>query len=89
MRVGQHILICSSFLTEIPSDARVLFVDALTELRPSLWSYVPKLVHLFDVISNPGKLKTCQFKIELVADDVIRNAIPDSDLLIDAFEYLD
>ena len=46
-------------------------------------------MHLFDVISNPGKLKTCQFKIELVADDVIRNAIPDSDLLIDAFEYLD
>ncbi len=88
MRVGQHILICSSFQTEIPSDARVLFVDALTELQLSLWSYVPKLVHLFDVISNSDKLKTCQFKIELVVNNVIQNAISDSDLLIDAFEYL-
>lgn len=88
MRFGQHVLICSSFQTEIPCDARVLFVDALTELRPSLWSYVPKLAHLFDVLSNPGKLKNCQSKIELAADDVIRNATPDSKLLIDAFEYL-
>lgn len=88
MRVDQHILICSSFQTEIFSDAQVFFVDALTELQSSLWSYVPKLVHLFDVISNSDKLKTCQFKIELIADDVIQNVISDSDLLIDAFEYL-
>lgn len=88
MRLHQHVLICSSFQAEIHCDARVLFVDALTELRPSLWSYVPKLAHLFDVLSNPGKLRKCQFKIELVPDDEIRNATPDSKLLIDAFEFL-
>ena len=80
-------LICASFQTEITRDARVLFVDALAELRPHLWSYVPKLAHLFDILSSPVKLKTCQFKIELATDDEIRNAAPDSTLLIDAFDY--
>ncbi|KAL9132051.1 MAG: hypothetical protein Q9217_000179 [Psora testacea] len=79
----------SSFQTEIPRDARVLFVDALAELRPSLWSYVPKLANFFDVLSNPGKLKNRRFKIELVTDDDIRNTVPDSNLLVDAFEYSD
>ncbi len=87
MSFSQHLLICSSFQTEIPRDARVPFVDALAELRPSLWSYVPKLAHLFDVLSSPGKLKTRKFKIELATDDEIRNASPDSILLIDAFDY--
>lgn len=88
MKFDQHVLICSSFQAEIPCDARVLFVDALAELRPSLWSYVPKLAHLLDVLFNPDKLKKCQVKIELVPDDEIQNATPDSELLIAAFEYL-
>lgn len=45
-------------------------------------------MHLFDVLSNPGKLKNCQFKIELTANNVIQNATSDLKLLIDAFEYL-
>ncbi|MCJ1359677.1 MAG: hypothetical protein MMC33_009679 [Icmadophila ericetorum] len=77
----------SSFQHEIPSDARVLFVDALVELRPSLWSYVPKLECPFDALFNPSKLKDRQFKIELATDDDIRNAAPGSELLGDAFEY--
>ena len=78
-----------SYQAEIPSDARALFVEALTELRPKLWSYVPKLAQLFDFISNPSKLKTQKFKIELSADHDIRSATLDSTLLIDAFEYAD
>ena len=80
---------CIRFRTEIPRDARVLFVDALAELRPCLWSYVPKLACLFDALFNPSKLRSRRFKIETVADDDIRNAAPDSDLLINAFEYID
>lgn len=89
MRFDWHRLICSSFQTEIPSDARALFVDALAELRPHLWSCVPKLAHLFDIISNPTKLKTRQFKIELAPDDEIQDAAPGSKLLVDAFDYVD
>lgn len=85
---GQHLLISNSFQNEISCDARVLFVDALAELRPSLWTYVPKLAHLFDVLFNPAKLKTCKFKIELATDDEIRNASPDSTILVDAFDYM-
>ncbi len=88
-RFDRHQLICGSFQTEIPIDARALFVDALAELRPQLWSYVPKLAHLFDVFSSPTKLKTRQFKIELATDDEIRNAAPGSTLLVDAFDYVD
>ena len=88
MRFDQHILICNSFQTEILCDAQILFVDVLAKLHPSLWSYIPKLVHLFDILSDPGKLKKCQFKIELAADNNIWNASLDSELLIDAFEYL-
>ena len=87
MSFNRHSLICGSFQTEIPSDARDLFVDALADLRPHLWSYVPKLAHLFDILSSPAKLKTHRFKIELATDDEIRHATPDSSLLIDAFEY--
>lgn len=89
MRFDRHRLICGSFQTEIPSDARALFVDALAELRPHLWSYVPKLAHLFDILSSPTKLKTRRFKIELATDDEIRNAAPGSILLVDAFNYVD
>ena len=46
-----------------------------------------KLAHLFDVFFNPSKLQNCQFKIELATDDEIRSAAPDSNILIDAFEY--
>jgi hypothetical protein len=87
MSFDRHPLICGSFQTEIPSDARALFVDALAELRPHIWSYVPKLAHLFDILSSPAKLKTRRFKIELATDDEIRNATPDSSLLVDAFDY--
>jgi len=87
-RFDRHRLICGSFQTEIPLDARALFVEALAELRPHLWSYVPKLAHLFDIFSNPAKLKTRQFKIELATDDEIRNAAPGSTLLVDAFDYV-
>ena len=87
MSFNRQALICGSFQTEIPSDTRALFVDALAELRPYLWSYVPKLAYLFDILSSPAKLKTRRFKIELATDDEIRNATPDSLLLIDAFEY--
>ena len=89
MSFDWYLLIYSSFQTEIPRDAHALFVNALAELRPSLWNYVPKLAHLFDVLSNPSKLKTHQFKIELATDDDIRNSAPDSKLLINAFEYSD
>jgi len=89
MRLDQHRLICDSFQTEIPRDARALFVEALVKLRPHLWSYVPKLAHLFDILSSPSKLKTRQFKIELAIDDEIRNAAPGSTLLVDAFNYVD
>ena len=89
MSSNRHPLICDSFQTEIPSDARVLFVDALAELRPHLWGYVAKLVHLFDILSSPTKLKTRQFKIELATDGEIWNAAPGSTLLIDAFDYVD
>jgi len=89
MRFDWHRLICSSFQTEILSDARALFVDALAELRPHLWSYIPKLAHLFTILSNPTKLKTRQFKTELAPDDEIRNAAPCSTLLVDAFDYVD
>ena len=73
MRFGRHRLIRSSFQTEIPHDARALFVEALAELRPHLWSYVPKLAHLFDILSSPSKLKTCRFRLELATDEEIRN----------------
>ena len=86
---ARHVLNRNSFQTEIPHDARVLFVDALAELRPSLWSYVPKLARLFEVLFNPSKLRGRRFKIEMATDDEIRNAAPDSELLIDAFEYSD
>ena len=89
MRFDWHRLICGSFQTEIPCDARALFVEALAELRPHLWSYVPKLAPLFDILSSPSKLKTRQFKIELATDDEIRNAAPGSTLLVDAFDYVD
>lgn len=89
MRFNRHRLICGSFQTEIPRDARALFVEALAELRPHLWSYVPKLVHFFDILSNPSKLKTRQFKIELATDDDIRSAAPGSTLLVNAFDYVD
>ena len=89
MRFDWHRLICGSFQTEIPRDARALFVDALAELRPYLWSYIPKLAHLFDILSSPSKLKTRQFKIELATDDEIRNAAPGSTLLMNAFDYVD
>lgn len=85
--LDRYSLICVSFQTEILRDARVLFVDALAELRPHLWSYVPKLAHLFDILSSPVKLKTCQFKIELATDYELRNAAPKSTLLTDAFDY--
>lgn len=87
MSFSQHLLICSSFQIEISRNARVFFVDALVELRSSLWSYVSKLAHLFDVLSSFDKLKIRKFKIELVIDDEIRNASSDSILLIDAFDY--
>lgn len=83
----QYSLICVSFQTELPHDARVLFVDALAELRPHHWSYVPKLAHLFDILSRPVKIKTRQFKIELATDEETRNAAPDSTLLVNAFDY--
>ena len=86
MRFDRHRLICGSFQTEIPRDAQALFVEAFAELRPHLWSYVPKLAHLFDILSTPSKLKTRQFKIELATDDEIRNAAPGSTLLVDAFD---
>ncbi len=89
MRFDLHRLICSSFQTEIPIDARALFVEALAELRPHLWSCVPKLAHLFDILSSPSKLKTRQFKIELATDDEIRDAAPGSTLLVNAFDYVD
>ena len=89
MRFDWHRLIYGSFQTEIPRDARALFVEALAELRPHLWSYVPKLAHLFDILSRPSKLKTRQFKIELATDDEIRNAAPGSTLLMNAFDYVD
>lgn len=84
--MSQQVLNQSSFQTEIPHDARGLFAEALAELRPCLWNYVPKLVSLFDALSNPSKLKTQKFNIELATDDDIRNATPDSELLINAFE---
>jgi hypothetical protein len=62
-------------------------VRALKELRPNLQYYVPKLANLLDVLYNPGKLKTHKFKIELVDDADILHADPDSQLLINAFEY--
>ena len=89
MRFDRHRLICGSFQTEIPRDARDLFVEALAELRPHLWSYIPKLAHLFDILSSSNKLKTRQFKIELATDDDIRNAAPGSILLVNAFDYVD
>lgn len=89
MRFDQHQLIYDNFQIEIPSDVRVPFVDALVELRPHLWSYVPKLTHLFDILSSSTKLKTRQFKIELAIDDEIRNATLRSTLLVDAFDYVD
>ena len=81
-------LICGSFQTEIPSNARVLFVDALAELRPHLWSFVPKLGHLFDILFSPAKLKNSRFKIESATDDEVRNSAPDSTLLVDAFDFV-
>ncbi len=89
MTFDWHRLICSSFQIEIPSDTWALFVDALVELRPHLWSYVPKLAYLFDILSNSTKLKTRQFKIELAPDDEIRNVASGSTLLVDAFDYVD
>ncbi len=89
MRFDRHRLICGSFQTEIPRDARALFVDALVELRPHLWSYVPKLAYLFDILSSPSKLRTRHFKIELATDDEIWNATPGSTLLVNAFDYVD
>ena len=83
------VLKCIRFRTEIPRDARVLFVDVLAELRPCFWNYVPKLAYLFDALFDPSKLRSRRFKIETVADDDIRNAAPDSDILINAFEYID
>ena len=50
---------------------------------------MPKLAHLFDILSRLSKLKTRQFKIELATDDKIRNAAPGSTLLINAFDYVD
>jgi len=88
MRLDRHRLICDSFQTKIPRDARTLFVEALVELRPHLWSYVPKLAHLFDILSSPSKLKTRQFKIELAIDDEIWNVASGSTLLVDAFNYV-
>ena len=89
MRFNQHQLICSSFQTEIPHDTQDLFVEALTELHPHLWSYIPKLAHLFNILSSPNKLKTHQFKIELATDNDIQNAAPGSILLVNAFDYVD
>jgi len=89
MKFDRYRLIYGSFQTDIPCNARALFVEALTELRLYLWSYIPKLSHLFDVLSSLSKLKTCQFKIELATDDEIQNAAPGSTLLINAFDYVD
>ena len=88
MSFVRYRLICGSFQTEIPSDARLIFVDALAELQPHLWSYIPKLAHLFDIISDPIKVKTHRFKIELATDNEIRNANPGSKLFMDAFDYV-
>ena len=89
MRFDQHRLICGSFQTKIPRDTRALFVDALAELRPHLWSYVSKLAYLFDILSSLSKLRTRQFKIELATNNEIQNAAPGSTLLVNAFDYVD
>ena len=49
---------------------------------------MPKLGYLFDIFSNPAKLRTYQFKIKLATDDKIRNATPGSGLLVNAFDYI-
>lgn len=89
IRFDLHRLIYNSFQIEIPIDVWALFVEALVKLRPHLWSCVSKLAHLFDILSSPSKLKTRQFKIELVIDDEIRDVALGSTLLINAFDYVD
>ena len=58
-------------------------------IRIYIYIYIPKLAHLFDILSSLSKLKTRYFKIELAIDDKIRNAAPGSILLINTFDYID
>ena len=60
----------------------------LAKLHLYLWSYVSKIVHLFDIFSSPMKLKNHHFKIELATNDEIHKASSGSRLLINAFDYV-
>ena len=77
------------FRTEILFNAQIFFINALAELRLYLWNYIFKLAYLFDALFNPSKLWSRRFKIEIIIDDDIRNAAPDSNLLINIFKYID
>ena len=68
----------------IPKNARGTFFKALTELNPSIWSYVPNLGNLYAAIVNRERLHKFKFKLEDIEDNVIAAATPGSDLLIQA-----
>ena len=70
----------------IPKSARNTFFKALTELNPSIWSYVPNLGNLYAAIVNRERLHNFKFKIEDIEDNVIAAAPPGSDILIEAFD---
>jgi len=48
---------------------------------------VPKLAHVFDMFANSEKFRASRYNIELLSDDDILESIPDSSLLINAFQY--
>ena len=87
--ISNQALTVSRYQREIPKFARQLFLDALTDLRPSLGLYVPTLGNLYDTLINPEKLRSRRFRIEDIHDSTIRAATPDSDILVTAFDLVD
>ena len=87
--ISNQALTIGRYQREIPKSARQLFLNALTDLRPSLGLYIPTLGNLYDTLINPEKLRSRRFCIEDIHDSAIRTAALDSDILVTAFDLVD